>query len=251
MAKKSDKARGICYKPFPHVNRSSIHPYIDPSSIHDGTQAVWTIQCVLNLISFTVPHLASAGDGHKLTVSNQKIVTKQLNEKIIVGGKKKPSSVQNKLNDLLSVFQTVDFLENRASGLTYTQTSGCNIMTPEEDATWEVLFLQYPNAAPFRNCGWDIYEDVKKLCPNKAKGTHSFYPSNGTQGIRDPTSTEASQGSEGLSRLHGLSPEWDDMALGAAFQPSPPGGLREVWSGSVPPTKVCPGCLFCDPMCHS
>ena len=58
------------------------------------------IQCVLNLISFAVPHLASAGDGHKLTAANQKLVAKQLNEKIIVGGKKKLSSVQNKLNDI-------------------------------------------------------------------------------------------------------------------------------------------------------
>jgi hypothetical protein len=100
MAKKSDKAWGICYKPFPHVNMSSLHPYSDPSTIHDSTQAVWTIQCALNLISFAVPHLASAGDGHKLTVANQKIVARQLNKKIIAGGKKKPSSVQNKLNDV-------------------------------------------------------------------------------------------------------------------------------------------------------
>jgi hypothetical protein len=104
MAKKSDKARGFCYKPFPHVNQSSLHPYIDPSTVHDSTQAVWTIQCMLNLISFTVPHLASTGDGHKLTVANQKIVAKQLNEKIIVGGKKKLSSVQNKLNDVHHIY---------------------------------------------------------------------------------------------------------------------------------------------------
>ena len=100
MAKKSDKARGICYKVFSHVTRTSLHPYIDPSTINDNTQAVWTIQCVLNLVSFAVPHLASAGDGHKLTAVNQKIVSKQLNEKIIAGGKKKPSSVQNLLNDV-------------------------------------------------------------------------------------------------------------------------------------------------------
>ncbi|KAM6491750.1 hypothetical protein JOM56_012792, partial [Amanita muscaria] len=170
MAKKSDKARGICYKPLPHVNRGSLHTYIDPSTVHDNTQAVWTLQCVLNVISFAVPHLSSAGDGHKLTVFNQKLVAKQLNEKIVVGGKKKPSSVQNKLNDLLSVFQTVDFLENRASGVAYMESSGCNITTPEEEVIWEALCLQYPNAAPFKNRGWEIYEDVKKLCPNKAKG---------------------------------------------------------------------------------
>ncbi|KAH9979304.1 hypothetical protein BGW80DRAFT_1248677 [Lactifluus volemus] len=93
-------------------------------------------------------------------------------------------------------------------------------MTPEEDVTWEALCLQYPNALPFRNCGWEIYEDVKKLCPNKAKGTHSFYPSNGTQGTRDPTTTEASQGGEESSTLHQFSPEWDETALNTAFQES-------------------------------
>ncbi|KAI9456115.1 hypothetical protein BJY52DRAFT_1224349 [Lactarius psammicola] len=162
----------------------------------------------------TVPRCAR--DGHKLTVANQKIVTKQLNEKIVVGGKKKLSSVQNKLND---VFQTVNILENRALGVMYTEMSGCNIMTLEEDATWEVLSLQYPNVAPFQNCGWEIYEDVKKLCPNKAKGTHLFYPSNGTQGMRDPTNTEVSQGSasEEPLTLDESSPEQDEVVLGATF----------------------------------
>ena len=61
---------------------------------------MWTVHCVLNLISFAVPHLASAGDGHKLSLANQKMVSKLLNEKIVMGGKKKPSSVQNKLNDV-------------------------------------------------------------------------------------------------------------------------------------------------------
>jgi hypothetical protein len=51
-------------------------------------------------VSFIVPHLSSAGDGHKLTVANQKVVANQLNSKIIVGGKKKASSVQNKINDV-------------------------------------------------------------------------------------------------------------------------------------------------------
>jgi len=111
---------------------------------------------------------------------------------------------------LLSVFQTVDFLENRASGIKHTQSSGCNIMTPEEDATWQVLCVQYPDAAPFRNCGWEIYNNVKKLCPNKAKGTHSFYPLNGTQGMCDLTSTEASQGSKDPSMSHEFSPDWLD-----------------------------------------
>ena len=97
-------------------------------------------------------------------------------------------------------------------------------MTPEENATWEVLCLQYLNAAPFRNCGWEIYEEVKKLCPNKAKGTHSFYPSNGTQGIRDPTSanSEALQGSEPLCRLSPEWDEWDDSAPNVTFQQSAP-----------------------------
>jgi hypothetical protein len=100
MVKKSDKSRGICYRPFPHIGRDSLHPFIDPDGIPNSTQAVWTIQCALNLVSFAVPYLASAGDGHKLTTVNQKIVAKQLNAKIIIGGKKKPSLVQNKINDV-------------------------------------------------------------------------------------------------------------------------------------------------------
>ena len=44
--------------------------------------------CALNLVSFVVPYLSSAGDGHKLTVANQKVVANQLNLKIIVREKK-------------------------------------------------------------------------------------------------------------------------------------------------------------------
>ena len=100
MTKKSDKSRGICYRPISYVKRDSVHVYLDASSLDDKTQAVWTIQCILNLISFVVPLLASAGDGHKLSTANQKLVAEGLNAKIIVGGKKKASSVQNKLNDV-------------------------------------------------------------------------------------------------------------------------------------------------------
>jgi hypothetical protein len=86
MVKKSDKSCGICYRPFPHISRDSFHPFVDPGGIPNGTQAVWTIQCTINLVSFAVPYLVSAGDGHKLTTVNQKIVAKQLNAKIITGG---------------------------------------------------------------------------------------------------------------------------------------------------------------------
>ena len=74
------------------------------------------------------------------------------------------SSVQTKINNvcpsfylscvlsthyqLLSVFHTVDFLENTASGVKYSSTHGCN------------LGVSSPSV-PKR----------KKLCPNKAKGT--------------------------------------------------------------------------------
>ena len=104
MVKKSEKSRGICYRPFPHISRDSLHLFLDPSNIPESTQAVWTIQCALNLVSFAIPHLASAGDGHKLTVVNQKVVAKQLNMKIITGGRKKASSVQNKINDVRDCF---------------------------------------------------------------------------------------------------------------------------------------------------
>ena len=100
VKKKSEKSWGICYKPFPHISRVSIHSFHDPSTISNVTQAVWTIQCALHLISFVIPHLSSAGDGHKLTAANQKVVATQLNTKIIVGGKKKASSVQTKINDV-------------------------------------------------------------------------------------------------------------------------------------------------------
>jgi hypothetical protein len=115
MVKKSDKSCGICYRPFPHIGWDLLHPFIDPDSIPNSTQAIWTIQCALNLVSFAVLYLASAGDGHnlKLTTVNQKIVARWLNAKIIIGGKKKPSSVQNKINDaVITVFSDAGLLDN-------------------------------------------------------------------------------------------------------------------------------------------
>lgn len=87
MTKKSDEARVIYYKPFPHVTRSSLHPYIHPSTILRPSGQI----SVLNLISLlyrTLPVLEMA----KLTVANQMIIA-LFNEKILVGGKKKQSSV--------------------------------------------------------------------------------------------------------------------------------------------------------------
>jgi hypothetical protein len=131
-------------------------------------------------------------------------------------------------------------LENRASGVTYTQIFGCNVMMPKENTTWEALCLQYPNVAPFRNSGWEIYKEVKKLCPNKAKGTHSFYPSNGTQGVCDPTSSANFEALQGSETLHRFSPEWaeyDDPALNATLQQSAPD--EEALSNSVGTEAVC------------
>ena len=110
-------------------------------------------------------------------------------------------------------------------------------MTPEESATWEVLCLQYPNAAPFRNCGWEIYEDVKKLCPNKAKGTHSFYPSSGTQGMRDPTSTEGTSMDPSVDSENRFSPDWDQL-LDPALLGTPDTTVPPPVEGEEP-TKVC------------
>jgi hypothetical protein len=104
---------------------------------------------------------------------------------------------------------------------------------PEENATWEVLCLQYPNAAPFWNCGWEIYKDVKKLCPNKAKGTHSFYPSNGTQGICDPTGAEDTSTEPSMESR--FSPDWDGVTLNATVPLSAEGASYT----STEPTKVC------------
>ena len=79
MTKKSDKARGICYKLFTHITCDSNHTYLDPGAIDDKVQALWTIQYIIHLISFVTPLLASAGNGHKLFPANQQLVAEQLN----------------------------------------------------------------------------------------------------------------------------------------------------------------------------
>ena len=106
---------------------------------------------------------------------------------------------------------------------------------PEESTTWEVLCLQYPNVAPFRNCGWEIYDDVKKLCPNKAKGTHSFYPSNGMQGMRDPTSTEGTNMEPSMDSECWFTPDLDLVSLDPGI--SLP--VEEAPYDSMESTEVC------------
>ena len=106
-------------------------------------------------------------------------------------------------------------------------------MTPEEEATFEILCCQYLNATPFRNTGWEVHEDIKKLCLNKAKGTHSFYSSHGTQGLCDPTMNDKSQGGDQAQlTFHKCksSSDWDMRAFDTSSQDSPQNDKEVSWS---------------------
>ncbi|KAE9388330.1 hypothetical protein BT96DRAFT_790648, partial [Gymnopus androsaceus JB14] len=105
--------------------------------------AKWTLQCILGLISALKPHLSAAGDGHKFKAAVYKEAAEYLNERIIVGGPKKPQGVKEKIKDLLDIYVAVLYLKYNVSGLVWDDELGMNI-GPETQGVWDHLIAANP-----------------------------------------------------------------------------------------------------------
>lgn len=184
--KRNTAKRGIGYqeiKTISTVTRPDPALYLDPATVSASAKAAWTFWCLVDMLSVLgkKEHSAAAGDTKKYKSAAVREVVALLNTRLLRGGLKKASSVESKIPDVFAIYQDVDYLKS-CSGIHYDDIRGCNITTPEEDLVWKTIIANRPGCAPFRNKGWPLYEYVAALCPDKAKGTHAFRPSNGSQG---------------------------------------------------------------------
>ncbi|KAL0059952.1 hypothetical protein AAF712_013301 [Marasmius tenuissimus] len=191
MVKSRGKGRGKCYQPLRGCTKTSTHAY-KPVEACTGN-AYWTIQCVLHLCQFLAPHVASAGDTKKFKAATLNSTADYLNARVITGGLKKVGSIKEKVTDLLAVYQAVKFLKT-ASGIHYDDERGANITTPAEESVWQTIVTTHPDCTPFKNSGWEIYDDVlNALSPDKPKGSHRYFASQGIQGPSFTVSRASSQ----------------------------------------------------------
>ena len=98
---------------------------------------------------------------------------------------------------------------------------------PEMESVWQDIILKKPECMPFRNAGWEIFDDVAELDPAKPKGSNAFHPITGQQGVSDVSTTFNSQSqsvdpdpSAGLlqSPTHSdreLTPDWNYSQMDA------------------------------------
>ncbi|KAJ3726827.1 hypothetical protein C8R42DRAFT_532241, partial [Lentinula raphanica] len=121
------------------------------------------------LTAFLKDHVSGAGDGNKFKPAVYRAAADHLNQKIIKGGCKKWTSVQDKVSDLLQIYKAVDYLKNYTSGLHWDDDLGMNV-GPSEESIWEEIITAHPECIPFKKSGWEIFNDVGELRPEKAKG---------------------------------------------------------------------------------
>ena len=100
MARGEVGNKGIGYKTYGHVSRTSEHTYVNPKEAKGN--AVWTIQCILALIGFLKSHVP--GDGSKYKPKVLKDASILLNNRIITGGLKKDKGVGDKIRDVCLYF---------------------------------------------------------------------------------------------------------------------------------------------------
>ncbi|KAF7371866.1 hypothetical protein MVEN_00043600 [Mycena venus] len=110
-----------------------------------------------------------------------KAATEYLNDRIIVGGLKKPAGVKTKIHDCVVIYQAVSYLKTR-SGSTRSDDFGCNVITQTESDVFEAICLAQPHCTPFCNVGWMSYSAFERLDPAKPKGDNVFRPCIGQQG---------------------------------------------------------------------
>jgi hypothetical protein len=80
----------------------------------------------------------------------------------------------------------------------------------ETKSTWDAYVLKKPLAKPFRNHGWDLWDDVSQLMPQKAHGGNVYTASQQTDS-QTPIESQTGQDSQDPWGAVGepRSPAWD------------------------------------------
>ena len=103
MARTQKGNYGLGYKLNPDVSRTSVHAFTDAKEAKGS--AVWTIQCIVVLISFLKSHVP--GDGQKYKPKVLRDAAAFLNSRIIFGGVKKEKGVADKLREVRVLFYLI------------------------------------------------------------------------------------------------------------------------------------------------
>ncbi|EJD36040.1 hypothetical protein AURDEDRAFT_74666, partial [Auricularia subglabra TFB-10046 SS5] len=139
MARSKPAARGMGYKQVPGITASTVGPYIPPAQAQGKCQ--WLRPDMDILVTYLVPYVA--GDGLKFKPAVLNGAADALNQCILRGGRKKATSVRDKISDLLTRYQVVEELKG-LSGVDYSEALGCNIHRPEAERVWEDLVRAKP-----------------------------------------------------------------------------------------------------------
>ncbi|THU87690.1 hypothetical protein K435DRAFT_624793, partial [Dendrothele bispora CBS 962.96] len=169
MGKRKSPGRGKGYQAVlgMQITCNMVPTYVPAK---EGANCIWTLLDIIELCNFLVPHLPAWGDRRKFKAGVYGDAADYLNARIIAGREKKKEGVRSKISDLLAIFDAVEHLKNHVSGIHWDDERGANITTPDEERMWETIVLSKPDCSPFKNSGWEVYDDVLKLHPEKSRG---------------------------------------------------------------------------------
>ncbi|KAJ6448294.1 hypothetical protein C8R45DRAFT_1115377 [Mycena sanguinolenta] len=176
----------------------------------DGKNAIWTHADTVKFLDFLISKSSAAGDGGNFKMSTFNAAAKFLNETRERGGHKTGKGCSNKYKNLRSTLAVVEHLKYHASGFTYSDEKGADIDDASASA-WDTYIVQHPDAKKFRNKGWPYMNQMEKLVPSKAKGTHVFRPGAAADPIDSRMNTPAPADGASDQPHDGAahSPAWD------------------------------------------
>ncbi|EIN09148.1 hypothetical protein PUNSTDRAFT_31268, partial [Punctularia strigosozonata HHB-11173 SS5] len=113
-----------------------------------------------------------AGDNMLFQEKHYDELATSLNTTCTKGKQKSARSCKNKWQALRDTYNAIsDTLNDKLSGFTFDPHTGAHV-TAESDAPWRAYCKKQPKISPFRNKGWEWWEDMIALMPTRVRGAN-------------------------------------------------------------------------------
>ncbi|THV00664.1 hypothetical protein K435DRAFT_794001 [Dendrothele bispora CBS 962.96] len=156
--------------------------------------AKWSDLNLAHLVDFFHENRFSMGEGGNPKKALLTAAAEYMKEKVPVpdkGGPKTPNSIRHKFTKLKAIYEAIQkVVDGEASGLTYTNSHGCNIQ--EHNAgVWNNYIKTHPDIKDFCNKGWPLSDCMNKIVPHKATAPVMSSQPEATDQSGDPEASES------------------------------------------------------------
>ncbi|EPT05424.1 hypothetical protein FOMPIDRAFT_1044759 [Fomitopsis schrenkii] len=124
-------------------------------------KAVWSPTDIDKLLEILKEEKASAGNGGNFKKATFRKAAEELEKIREKGGPKTGTVCESKWQKLRQTYHVVAALSAQ-SGFHWDDEHGADI-NEDSEAVWQAYILAHPDAAPFRNKGWEYFEKMKSI----------------------------------------------------------------------------------------